>query len=80
MPTYDFECIHCGHQFSELVAYGRRKEVPCPKCSKTEAKVRLTGFFIGKSSNKSECGAGACPGSGPGICRGAAACGCSGAR
>ncbi|WP_155477807.1 FmdB family zinc ribbon protein [Heliobacterium mobile] len=78
MPTYDFECTHCGHRFSEMVAYSKRSEVPCPECGKADAKIRLTGFFVGKSSPKSPCGPGGCSLPSPSGCPGAG-CGCPGA-
>ncbi|WP_041313845.1 FmdB family zinc ribbon protein [Heliomicrobium modesticaldum] len=75
MPTYDFECTHCGHQFSELVSYDKRSEVPCPKCGQKGAKALMTGFFVGKSSSPSPCGPGGCPVPTPGACS-SGGCGC----
>jgi len=34
MPTYQYECEACGHQFEELQSMTDKKLKKCPKCAK----------------------------------------------
>ena len=51
MPTFDFECLECGHRFSDFVSIKDKEKVRCPECQ-SKVKQRFTGFqFINKSSS-----------------------------
>ena len=45
MPTYDYECIHCGHAFEEFQRMTAEPLSACPKCGK--AVKRLIGAGMG---------------------------------
>ncbi|MBE3573577.1 MAG: zinc ribbon domain-containing protein [Moorella humiferrea] len=64
MPTYDFKCNECGHQFSQFVAIKDREKVRCPECGGPVSQ-RFTGFlYIRKgepgTSTGSSCSGGSC--------------------
>lgn len=42
MPTYDYECKGCGHQFEELQMFSEPPLTKCPKCKKNKL-ARLFG-------------------------------------
>ena len=42
MPTYDYECTACGHNFDELQSFSEPVLTKCPKCKKNKL-VRLFG-------------------------------------
>ncbi len=42
MPTYQYECSACGHDFEELQGMTDAKFTKCPKCGKNKL-VRLIG-------------------------------------
>ena len=42
MPTYQYECEACGHEFEELQSMTEAKFTKCPKCKKNKL-VRLIG-------------------------------------
>jgi putative FmdB family regulatory protein len=42
MPTYDYQCEACGHQFDEFQSFKDEPLRVCPKCAK-EALRRLFG-------------------------------------
>ncbi len=42
MPTYQYECQACGHDFEELQSMTDAKLTKCPKCHKKKL-VRLIG-------------------------------------
>jgi len=46
MPTYQYECSACGHEFEELQAMTDAKLVKCPKCGKKKLD-RLIGSGSG---------------------------------
>ncbi len=67
MPTYDYFCPKCGHEFE---AFQSMKDAPlttCPECKKRSVKRRVgggaglifkgTGFYITDYKNKSSGGA-----------------------
>lgn len=55
MPTFDFRCSDCGHEFSEFVSIKEKDKVCCPKC-KGNVKQLFTGFmFKSSNSNNSSC-------------------------
>ena len=61
MPTFDFECLQCGNQFSDFVSIKDREKVHCPKCQGA-VKQRFTGFLFVKKggSEGSFCSGGSC--------------------
>jgi len=46
MPTYQYECQACKHEFEELQTMASKKLTKCPKCGK-EKLVRLIGSGSG---------------------------------
>jgi putative FmdB family regulatory protein len=42
MPTYQYECEACGHEFEELQTMMEAKLTKCPKCKKNKL-ARLIG-------------------------------------
>ena len=53
MPTYDYRCRECGHEF-ELVERMSEHQTPhkCPKCGSDKVEPVLTQFYA-KTSRKS---------------------------
>ena len=46
MPTYQYECEACGHEFEELQSMTDKKLTKCPKCGKNKL-ARLIGSGSG---------------------------------
>lgn len=46
MPTYDYRCSGCGHQFEEFQSITAAPLKKCPKCGKAKL-VRLIGTGAG---------------------------------
>lgn len=46
MPTYDYECQDCGHQFEKFQPITAAPVRKCPDCGKRKAK-RLPGIGAG---------------------------------
>ncbi len=46
MPTYQYECEACGHDFEELQSMTDKKLTKCPKCGKNKL-ARLIGSGAG---------------------------------
>ena len=46
MPTYDYICENCGHQFEQFQSITARPLRQCPKCRKRKLK-RLIGIGSG---------------------------------
>jgi putative FmdB family regulatory protein len=42
MPTYEYECDACGHQFDELQSFSEPPLTKCPQCKKKKLR-RLFG-------------------------------------
>lgn len=42
MPTYEYECTECGHNFEHLQSMVEKKLRKCPKCGKMKLQ-RLIG-------------------------------------
>lgn len=45
MPTYDYNCSKCGHEFEESYKISERhipEEEPCPNCKKRGIKLALS--------------------------------------
>ena len=58
MPTYEFRCAHCGHDF-EVTAHiaDRDDKAVCPKCGSREVKTVFGSFALGaglKSASSSD--------------------------
>jgi putative FmdB family regulatory protein len=50
MPTYEYECIHCGHHFELKQSFHDKPQAACPKCKKTAKRVFHPTPFIFKGS------------------------------
>lgn len=54
MPSYDYQCSACGHEFvrSESVREHERARVKCPECGSTRVE-RVFSAFYAKTGRKS---------------------------
>jgi putative FmdB family regulatory protein len=54
MPTYDYTCQKCGHDFQriEKISEHGTKKVRCPECKSTRVEQVFGGVFV-KTSKKS---------------------------
>jgi putative FmdB family regulatory protein len=54
MPTYEYACNACNHNFSLVMSLAQlaEKKVSCPKCKSEDVK-RLLSAFSAKTSRKS---------------------------
>jgi putative FmdB family regulatory protein len=43
MPTYDYECTACGHEFDRFESILAKPAKNCPKCRKGSAQRRISG-------------------------------------
>lgn len=43
MPTYDYQCKECGHQFEEFQSMSSDLLIVCPKCGKPSLKRLMAG-------------------------------------
>lgn len=43
MPTYDYECSACGHEFEKFESITAAPTKKCPKCRKAKARRRISG-------------------------------------
>jgi len=43
MPTYEYECDACGHEFEELQTMSERPIRKCPKCKKLRVRRLISG-------------------------------------
>jgi putative FmdB family regulatory protein len=49
MPTYEYECLSCGHKFEVLQSIKDKPITKCPECSKKVKKlISSAGGFIFK--------------------------------
>ena len=46
MPTYEYECLNCGHKFDAFQSMNDKALKKCPKCSKLKLK-KLIGKGAG---------------------------------
>lgn len=59
MPTYEYECLHCGHTFEARQKISDKPLASCPKCHNKVKKLISSGIgIIVSSASKKE----------PGIC------------
>ena len=54
MPTYEYKCKGCNHEFSVIMSISEREEakVKCPKCKSVRVQ-QVVSSFITKTSRKS---------------------------
>jgi len=52
MPTYEYTCAACGHDFERFESITARPNKLCPKCNKKKAERRISagGGFLFKGS------------------------------
>lgn len=43
MPTYEYECGGCGHQFEKYQSMTEKPIKKCPKCGKAKAQRVISG-------------------------------------
>ena len=43
MPTYEYLCNSCGHEFERFESITAQPNNACPKCSKKKAERRISG-------------------------------------
>ena len=46
MPTYEYECINCGHHFEKFQKMSDKPIAACPKCHKSIRRLIGTGSGI----------------------------------
>lgn len=46
MPTYEYECLHCGHNFEIFQSMNDKRLDKCPKCNKKVKRVIGAGAGI----------------------------------
>ncbi|MCM8796362.1 MAG: hypothetical protein NC923_00540 [Candidatus Omnitrophica bacterium] len=46
MPTYEYECLHCGHRFEIFQRMTDRPLEACPKCRKPVRRLIGSGSGI----------------------------------
>jgi len=46
MPTYDYECMHCGNKFEAFQKITDKPLEKCPKCSKKVKRLISAGAGI----------------------------------
>ena len=54
MPTYDYKCEKCEHEFEEMLLISKREEptkVPCQECG-GEVKMTLAAPYFGYDNIK----------------------------
>ena len=65
MPTYDYRCKNCGHEFEEFQSISADPLTDCPVCDGTVQRVisggtglifKGSGFYITDYPNKNENG------------------------
>ncbi|MBM4420125.1 MAG: hypothetical protein FJ034_00775 [Chloroflexi bacterium] len=50
MPTYDYECDHCGNSFHATVRFTDPPLAACPRCGKEPRKVFAAPAIVFKGS------------------------------
>jgi len=54
MPTYEYECGHCGHRFEVKQGFKDKPQAKCPQCTETARRVfhptpiifKGSGFYV----------------------------------
>ncbi len=71
MPTYEYECLKCGHKFEEFQKMSDEPVKICPKCSGKVRKLiskggglifKGSGFYATDYAGKNKSGSDACCG------------------
>jgi putative FmdB family regulatory protein len=54
MPTYEYRCEDCGHQFTVVLRLSEHEKAkqPCPKCKGEHVMQAVSAVFV-KTSRKS---------------------------
>jgi putative FmdB family regulatory protein len=54
MPTYEYQCQSCGHEFAIVQSLSEHGKAPvhCPQCRNEQVK-QLVSLFIAQTSKKS---------------------------
>lgn len=69
MPTYEYECSHCGHKFEAFQQISHKPLEKCPKCQKRVKRLigkgagiifKGSGFYA-TDYRKGSSGANVCP-------------------
>jgi putative FmdB family regulatory protein len=55
MPTYEFKCKKCSHQFEVFTSIKERNKTRCPKCKSMQVIQLLTGFYMKGGKGSSSC-------------------------
>lgn len=50
MPTYDYRCEHCGHEFSRIQSFADTALEVCPKCGKRPTRLMSLPSIVFKGS------------------------------
>lgn len=51
MPTYDYRCKKCGHEFETVQRITEEPLTECPKCDGEIRRVITNGNFVRKGNN-----------------------------
>lgn len=62
MPSYEFRCQTCGHQFTVKIAWEKKSSVTCPECGGDKLREVFGSIFWSGGTNAA--GAGGCGGFG----------------
>lgn len=46
MPTYEYECLHCGHAFEQFQQMSDKPLEKCPKCDKKVKRLIGSGAGV----------------------------------
>lgn len=76
MPTYEYECLSCGHSFEAMQSMSDPALTDCPECGKGVRRVlsggmgvifKGSGFYKNdsRSSSKPSSECASCPAAGP---------------
>ena len=60
MPTYDYQCMKCGHRFTVLTSISEKDQVVCPQCRSRDVSQLFTGCGV-KTGGGSSCTLGSYP-------------------
>ena len=56
MPTYEFKCTRCGHQFEIFTSISDREYAECPECGSKQLTQLISNFYvIGVSTSCATC-------------------------